>query len=212
MNDWRQDLLDRLRASPLLTAVEPYGSVTTGRTDGWSDLDVRVGTRGPLDVEGLLGARLWAWQSSGAVVRLVTVDGRFVDLTVDGADPVLPAPPADLTVRFDAALAAVRLGRGNLLIGLHLVLGIGREALVESMRTVDTATGTVHHPSPTPWDARAAEVAALTAAPLVPETALRALELVGTWRAEREPDVVPDTSGLRALLRRAGCCEPSPAD
>lgn len=204
MNDWRQDLLERLRSSPLLTVVEPYGSVTTGRTDGWSDLDVRVGTRGPLDLERLLGARLWAWQASGAVVRLVTVDGRFVDLTVDGADPVLPAPPADLAIRFDAALAAVRLGRGNLLIGLHLVLGIGREALVESMRTVDTATGTVHHPSPTTWDARAAEVAALTAGPLVPGTALRALELVGRWRAEREPHVVPDTSGLRALLRRAG--------
>ncbi|MGU3411350.1 hypothetical protein ACLBWP_14680 [Microbacterium sp. M1A1_1b] len=203
MTDWRNDLLDRMRAWPALDAVQLYGSVATGTVDGWSDLDVRVVAHAPLDVEALLDAPLWAWQQAGAQLRLVTGDGRFVDLSVQGAEMVLPRPPSDNALRFDAALAAVRLGRGNLLIGLHLVLGIGREALVESMRTADAATGTVHHPQPTPWDADAAEVAALTTAPLAPETALRALELAGRRRAARQEGFVPDETGLRALLRRA---------
>jgi hypothetical protein len=214
--DWQHVLLDRLRSVLSPDAVEPYGSVTDGAgVDGWSDLDVRVRTRGPIDVEDLVDAPLWAWQESRSEavqqLRLVTADGRRVDLTIDGPPAVLPDPPADDGVRFDAALAATRLGRGNLLIGLHLVMGIGREALVESMRTADLATGTVHHRLPTAYDVRAAEVAALASGPLVPELALRAHELYGRWRAEREPGFALDTTGLVALLERgrAGAVAPT---
>lgn len=201
MTDWRTTLLDRIRDWPTVLAAEPYGSVVTGGVDVWSDLDVRVVARGPLDVEELLGTRLWAWQQAddGAQLRLLTDDGRFVDLAVDGATMLLPPAPADLAVRFDAALAMLRLGRGNRLIGLHLVLGTAREALVTSMRTADAATGTVHHRLPTAWDARADEVAALCAGPLGPETALAAYELAARWDGRPA-----EADGLRALLRRAG--------
>lgn len=207
MTGWQQDLLEHLVSVLPVESVSAYGSVTrAGDLDRWSDLDVRVRMRRPLDVERVLAARLWAWQehrgTTAHELRLVTADGRRVDLTIDGPPPVLPRPPADLAVRFDAALAAVRLGRGNLLIGLHLVLGIGREALVRSMETADLATGTVHHRLPTPFDARAAEVAALTADGLHPAVALRAYELYGQWRAELESDYEPDVSGLVSVLQR----------
>jgi hypothetical protein len=207
MTGWQQDLLERLIGVLPAESVSAYGSVTrAGELDRWSDLDVRVRARHPLEVERVLAARLWAWQEQHGPteheLRLVTADGRRVDLTVDGPPPVLPSAPADLAVRFDAALAAVRLGRGNLLIGLHLVLGIGREALVRSMETADLATGTVHHRLPTSFDARAADVAALTAEGLHPAMALRAYELYGRWRAALEPDYELDASGLVSLLRR----------
>ncbi|TCK65897.1 hypothetical protein [Curtobacterium sp. PhB136] len=208
MGDWRHETLAQLRTALPTGAVEPYGSVAgADALDPWSDLDVRVVTHEPLDVERLLGAPLWAWQGSstesGQQLRLVTRDGRRVDLTVDGPSVLLPEPPSDVDVRFDAALAATRLGRGNLLIGLHLVLGIGREALVQSMVRADLAAGTVHHRLPTPYDARAADVAALTAGALDPTVALRAYELYGRWRAEVDPGYRPDPAGLVAVLRRA---------
>lgn len=207
MTGWQHDLLDRLVRALPAGSVSPYGSVTrAGELDRWSDLDVRVRVRHPLDVEQVLAARLWAWQEERGTtahqLRLVTDDGRRVDLTIDGPPSVLPSPPADLAVRFDAALAAVRLGRGNLLIGLHLVLGIGREALVRSMESADLATGTVHHRMATPYDSRATEVAALAADGLHPAVALRAYELYGKWRAALDPGYAPDASGLVSVLRR----------
>jgi hypothetical protein len=207
MTGWQQDLLERLISVLPAESVSAYGSVTrAGELDRWSDLDVRVRVHHPLHVERALAARLWTWQehrgTTAHELRLVTTDGRRVDMTIDGPPPVLPRPPADQAVRFDAALAAVRLGRGNLLIGLHLVLGIGREALVRSMETADLATGTVHHRLPTPFDARAAEVAALTDEGLHPAVALRAYELYGEWRAALEPGYHADASGLVSVLRR----------
>ncbi|MFJ3384611.1 MULTISPECIES: hypothetical protein [unclassified Curtobacterium] len=211
MGDWRHETLAQLRTALPTGAVRPYGSVAgagagAGVVDAWSDLDVRVVAAEPLDVERVFGVPLWAWQEShtdiGQQLRLVTLDGRRVDLTIEGPAAVLPSPPADNDVRFDAALAAVRLGRENLLIGLHLVMGIGREALVRSMERADLATGTVHHRLPTPYDARAAEVAALTAGALEPTVALRAYESYGRWRAEVEPGYRPDPAGLVAVLHR----------
>lgn len=209
MATWQADLFGRLCAALPDGSVRAYGSLVDGDLDAWSDLDVQVSSSEHLDVERLLHARLWAWQESGTddgqVLRLVTRDGRRLDLTVTGPAVVLPEPPVDDDVRFDAALAATRLGRGNLLIGLHLVLGIGREALVESMRAADLAAGTVHHRVATAFDAHATEVAALTSGALVPETALRAYELYGARRSEREPGYAPDPAGLVALLDLAGC-------
>lgn len=82
-------------------------------------------------------------------------------------------------------------------------MGIGREALVRSMERADLATRTVHHRLPTPYDARAAEVAALTAGTLEPTVALRAYESYGRWRGEVEPGYRPDPAGLVAVVRGA---------
>ncbi|WP_420366008.1 nucleotidyltransferase domain-containing protein [Curtobacterium sp. L3-7] len=208
MATWQAELFERLRAALPDGSVRAYGSLVDGDLDEWSDLDVEVSTSEHIDIERLLDTRLWAWQQSvaedGQVLRLVTRDGRRLDLTITGPAVVLPEPPIDNAVRFDAALAATRLGRGNLLIGLHLVLGIGREALVESMRAADLAAGTVHHRVATPFDARAAEVAALTSDRLEPETALRAYELYGARRSERDSGYAPDPAGLVALIDLSG--------
>ncbi|WP_144754507.1 hypothetical protein [Curtobacterium pusillum] len=203
---WQTDLLEGIRTrAPAGSTVEPYGSVTEpGTLDGWSDVDVALTLTADVDAETLLGGTPWAWQEhqDGATqtVRLVLVDGRRVDLTVQGERVRLPASPVDASVRFDAALAAVRFGRGNDLIGMHLVLGIVRTALVDVMIAVDRATGTDHHRSGSPLDARASEASALLAGPLGPELALRAAEFAGRCRSEIDPDHRADWSGLRAVI------------
>lgn len=203
---WQTDLLERIRTqAPAGSTVEPYGSVTEPRTlDAWSDVDVALTLTDDVDAETLLGGTPWAWQEhrDGATqtVRLVLVDGRRVDVTAHGQRVRLPTPPVDDAVRFDAALAAVRLGRGSDLIGMHLVLGIVRTALVDVMVAIDRATGTDHHRSGSPLDARASEAQTLLAAPLGPDLALRAAEFAGRCRAEIDPDHHADWSGLRAVI------------
>lgn len=210
---WQARLLERLRGVPGVE-VEPYGSVAENRAlDRWSDLDVRIRLAAPMPVETLFGARLWAWQESiddgGQHLRLVFSDGRRVDAAVaDGRRLELPEPPRDNAIRFEAALAASRIGRGSDLIGLHLVLGILREALVQVMLIADRDLGTNHHRLRTEHDARAAEAAAVAAGPLRPETALEACELYGRWRQELEPDYRADWSGLREVLGRAPSLPP----
>ena len=205
MTSWQGRLLEALRAIPGLE-VEPYGSVAEGQDlDQWSDLDVRLRLSGPASAEALFGARLWAWQEAiddaGQHLRLVFSDGRRVDLLAGGAHWLtLPEPPVDNTVRFEAALAASRLGRGSRLVGLHLVLGILREALVQVMLIADRDTGTNHHRRETVHDARAAEAAAVAGRPLRPEMALEACELYAKWRLELDPSYRPDWSGLREVI------------
>lgn len=120
---WQQTLLEQLGvAGPAVRAVRPYGSVLTpSELDRWSDLDAEVDLSADMDARTLLGAELWAWQSTlddGVHrVRLVLRDGRRCDLAVRGAALVLPPPPADNPVRFDLALgrhasAAVRTSSG----------------------------------------------------------------------------------------------------
>lgn len=207
MTSWPGRLLEELRKSPDVE-VEPYGSVAENLDlDGWSDLDVRLRLSVPATAETLFKARLWAALESiddlGQHLRLVFRDGRRVDALVTGAHRLaLPEPPRDNSVRFEAALAASRIGRGNELIGLHLVLGILREALVQVMLIADRDTGTNHHRLGTGHDARAAEAAAVAARPLRPETALEACELYGRWREELEPAYTADWSGLHRVLER----------
>ena len=137
-------------------------------------------------------------------MRLVFRDGRRVDALVTGTHRLaLPEPACDNPVRFDAALAASRIGRGSDLIGLHLVLGILREALVQLMLIADRDTGTNHRRLGTRHDAHAAEAAAIAARRLRPETALEACELYARWRGELEPTYRADWSGLRKVLERA---------
>lgn len=207
MTSWQGRLLEQLQVVPSLEAA-PYGSVAENQDlDGWSDLDVRVRLPAPAPAETLFGARLWAWQETidqaGQHLRLVFSDGRRVDAVVGGVHRLaLPEAPCDNAIRFEAALAASRIGRGSLLIGLHLVLGILREALVQVMLIADRDTGTNHHRLRTEHDARAAEAAAVAARPLRPQTALEACELYARWRQELEPAYRADWSGLHAVLDR----------
>jgi hypothetical protein len=207
VTSWQGRILEGLRLIPGVE-VEPYGSVVEHQTlDPWSDLDVRLRLSVPASAETLFGAPLWAWQESlddgGQHLRLVFSDGRRVDVVVNGRHHMaLPDPPRDNAVRFEAALAASRLGRGSNLVGLHLVLGILRAALVQMMLIADRDTGTNHRRFGTEHDARAAEAAAIAAGRLRPETALEACELYGQWRKELEPTYRADWSGLQQVLDR----------
>ena len=203
---WQEELVARLRLDRALTDVKPYGSSSSGEgVDGWSDLDVVVGSTAHREVEEVLGAPLWAWQEAledDQRLRLVLRDGRRVDLRVEGVPMRLPRPPVDVAVRFDAALAACRIGRGAELIGLHLLLGVLREALLQGMLLADREAGTTHHRAGTAEDRRVAEVGALIARPLHVEAAAEAYGLFGRWRAELDASYAADPSGLEAVLAR----------
>ena len=213
MIPWQLDLLERLE-SLLPGALTPYGSVTDPETlDGWSDLDVLVDTTGTADLESLLGTTLWAHQvavdGTAQVVRAVLEDGRRVDLTFREAPAILPAPAEDNAIRFEAALAAARFGRGSDLIGLHLTLGILREALVAPMIIADRETGTNHHRTSTPQDAQAAEVRDLLTGPLGPTTALESYRLHTRWQtALGKPST--DAAALEQLIDRGLSGAPRP--
>ncbi|UQN28595.1 hypothetical protein [Brachybacterium kimchii] len=196
-----------MRAALPGAEVTVHGSATDpAALDPWSDLDVRIVLDAPVDVEAVLGAPIWAFQhsltESRAVVRTVLVDGRAVDLSVDGGPVVLPEPAPDAAIRFDAALAAARFGRGSELIGLHLTLGIVRETLVQGMLLADRREGTDHHRFATAQDARARETLAVVDGTLSPRTALAAYMQYGRWRRELDPSYRPDGTGLEALIRR----------
>lgn len=208
MRTWQMGTLATLRSSLPNAEVAPYGSaLEPDSMDSWSDLDVAVRTTSVLDLESALGSRIWASQSGRdaqwQVIRLVLEDGRRVDLKVAGPKADLPVPAPDNEVRFDAVLAAVKFGRGNDLIGLHLVLGILREALVHRMVAADRQEGRTHHRRATAQDAHAADVADLLRAPLGTATARGAYELYGASRAEVDPEFVAAPAGLDAVLTRA---------
>ena len=119
-----------------------------------------------------------------------------------------PHPPTDNAVRFDAALAAARFGRGCHLIGLHLTLGVIREALVHRMVAADRAVGTTHHRSETRYDADTPLALEALAEPLGPQTALDAYELYGAWRSATEAGYTADPVGLQAVIDRGRCGSP----
>ncbi|EWS81259.1 hypothetical protein [Brachybacterium phenoliresistens] len=205
MSTWQIDLLEHLRARLPDAEVTAYGSATDPKLlDRWSDLDVAMSLHDSIELEALIDTPLWAFQetSEGAtqIVRAVLADGRRVDLTVQGASAELPRAPIDNAIRFDAALAAVRFGRGNDLIGLHLTLGILREALVQSMISADREHGRSHHRYATIFDPRAEEALAVLRPPSGPRTALSAYAVYARWRQELEPDYEPAPEGLEALI------------
>ncbi|MGP9843617.1 hypothetical protein [Brachybacterium sp. 107] len=207
MRRWQIDSLAELRRSYPDAEVTPYGSVLEPTLlDSWSDLDVAIRITSVVDLESVLGTRIWASQAARdagwQVIRLVLDDGRRVDLKIAGAEAEVPAPASDNQIRFDAALAAARFGRGNDLIGLHLVLGILRESLVHRMVAADRQEERIHHRHATAQDAHAADLAALLRAPLGPTTARGAYELYGASRAEVDPDFVAAPGGLEAVIAR----------
>jgi hypothetical protein len=221
---WQAITLARLSAALVgIGTVEPYGSsVRPDLLDGWSDLDVAIALNRPIefgDLEPGLG-QVWAWQNSPAVegqtLRLVLIDGRRIDIKARitdaeiGSPITLPRAAPDNPVRFDAALAATRFGRGDRLIGLHLTLGVLRECLVVAMLLRDRAEGTDRHRTGSQLDARATEVARwaglageagsdLDVRPTVIEQVCR---LYGEWRAELDAGYRADWSGLGAVIDR----------
>jgi len=205
MSTWQIDLLEHLRARLPDAEVTAYGSAADPvLLDRWSDLDVTMSPDDSFELETLIDAPLWAFQESSEqatqIVRAVFSDGRRVDLTIRGASAILPRAPIDNAIRFDAALAAVRFGRGSDLIGLHLTLGILREALVQCMISADREHGRSHHRSATVFDHRAEEALALLTASSGPRTALSAYAVYAQWRQEIDPGYEPAPEGLEALI------------
>ncbi len=208
---WQDASLAALRRNLPEAEVEPYGSVLVPASmDSWSDLDVSVRAGETFHLETALGSRIWAYQAvqdeRQQVVRTVLEDGRRIDLGVTGAEVLLPEPPEDNAVRFDAALAAVRFGRGSDLIGLHLVLGIFRESLVHRMLAADRSASTTHHRTATDEDRRAADGLSLLSSPLAPATARAVYDHYGAVRAEVDPTFLPSPGGLEAVIARGRAC------
>jgi len=202
---WQQSLLERLRTAPAVGAVRPHGSVLTpDELDRWSDLDVELDLVADVDARTLLGGEPWAWQSTlddGVQhVRTVLADGRRVDFATRGATLELPPEPPDNSQRFDLARAATRFGRGADVIGLHLVLGVVREALVHSMVLADQREGTVHHRFGSATDVAAAASQTALSGALSPSLALRVASFYAESRAAVDEDYRPDWRGLVAVV------------
>lgn len=209
---WQQDLFARIAAVTGIAEVSVHGSAADPATlDGWSDLDLRLRLARNLAAAELLPADpIWAVDDvvseAGQTCRVVLADGRRVDLSITGPHRLtgLPRHP-DGDVRFLAVMAAVRFGREDRLIGLHLHLDLLRHCLVEAMLLRDRDRGTTIHRFGTERDRCADSVAALAGSAGVtpgPEDVRRAVELYGRWRSERDPGYRPDWSGLDAAITR----------
>ena len=203
------ELGDRLRDQG---GVEIAGSATAPASlDGWSDLDLHVelvGSAQPVDL--LTGLPVWAIDDVRAddrqVLRVVLADGRRLDLVVSGGSVAAPQGSVDNDVRFLAALAAAKLGRGDHLIGYHLTLDLLRTCLVQAMLLRDRDLGTTVHRTGSDRDAMASEVAGVAAGSLAvlprPTIVERAVALYAQWRSELEPGYRPDWSGLNGVIER----------
>jgi hypothetical protein len=211
---WQTDLYHEISAVlPPSVGVRAHGSVLTpALLDGWSDLDLHLNLGDTVEIAAIIGPRtIWAFDNltaTGAqVLRIVLMDGRRLDLTVDGPGQVRPPTAADdNSFRFIAALAAAKLGRGDQLIGLHLTLELLRRCLEQAMLLRDRDTDTNIHRHGTKRDASAAAAAQLAQQPLTveprPNVVERTAELYGAWRCELDPDYTPDWSGLDAVITR----------
>ena len=210
---WQLELADELRARLTgSTRLEVAGSGTAPTSlDDWSDLDVKVDLGGrPEPLTLLADLAVWAVTEDRSgdrqVLRSVLRDGRRLDLVVVDGLVTLPPVAPDNDVRFLAALAAAKLGRGDQLIGFHLTLELLRSCLVQAMLLRDRDRGSTVHRFGSERDALAGEVAALAGGPLSvtprPNVVERAVALYARWREELDPDYRPDWSGLSALLDR----------
>ena len=200
------------RLPPSCRAELKGSTLTPTQVDGWSDLDLGLWLGESLDLEVVLGPRsIWAIDeaidSRGQVVRVVLDDGRRVDLSVEGPGRLMTRSPVESnSFRFLAAQAAVKLARGDRLIGLHLLLELCRLCLVQAMVWRDRESGTTVHRYGTARDALAAEVQGLLELPLTvtprPNAVESAAALYDRWRQALDPHYRPDWSGLDALLER----------
>jgi hypothetical protein len=211
---WQDGLYQQIsRALPAPASVSPHGSVLTpALLDGWSDLDLHVHTPETVELTALIGTQtIWAFDSAitngSQVLRMVFIDGRRLDLTIGAGGRVAsPVPAADNNIRFTAAIAAAKLGRGDQLIGLHLTLDLLRRCLEQAMLLRDRDTGTTVHRHGSARDALASTIARLARRPLTidprPNVVELAVDLYGAWRREGDPSYSPDWSGLEAVITR----------
>lgn len=179
--------------------------------DGWSDLDLHIHLPSTAEaVDLLVGLDVWAATDvrnlDTQVLRVVLVDGRRVDLVVNGGRIHVPELAADNEIRMLAALAVTKLGRDDRLIGLHLTLELMRLCLVQAMLLRDRACGTSVHRTGSDLDVLAEEILAVVRGPLDvrqrPNVVEQAVRLYGYWRGQLEPGYVSDWSGLDALIDR----------
>lgn len=210
---WQSELADEL--SGRLSAdgeIVVVGSVTSSESlDGWSDLDVHVDLRGASEpVDLLVGLDVWALSEVHSdrqqVVRAVLRDGRRVDLVVEGGTIVVPGTAVDNDVRFVAALAAAKLGRGDHLIGLHLTLDLLRTCLVHAMELRDRELGTTVHRHGSERDAMADDLVQILQGPIGvtprPNIVEQTVLAYARMRCELDRSYVADWSGLDAVLTR----------
>jgi len=194
-------------------AVELHGSaLEPQQLDGWSDLDLRLTTGGRVPVTMLTtGSDVWAYEDvrtpTTEICRMVLTDGRRVDVSLDGDGRITGLQPApDNEIRFVAAMAATKLGRGDRLIGGHLMLELLRSCLVLAMQLRDRDLGTTVHRHGSDRDRYADQAMSLASLPLTitsrPNIVERATALYATWRAELDAGYRPDWSGLSALIDR----------
>jgi hypothetical protein len=213
-------------------SVRLHGSTAEpGSLDGWSDLDLRLTLSEPVPVPLITGGgRVWAYDdvitTDRQICRLVLDDGRRLDLSVDGPGRITGLPPdgtgigtgtgtgkngqpdtvADNDIRFLAAMAVTKLGRGDRLIGGHLTYELLRHCLVQAMRLRDRDEGTTVHRSGTARDTAAEAVREIATAPLTvtprPGPVERAVRLYATWRADLDDGYRADWTGLDALIER----------
>ena len=116
-----------------------------------------------------------------------------------------PASRVTVKCAFLAALAVTKLGRGDRLIGTHLVLEILQTCLVQAMLLRDREEETTVHRVGGPRDGLKAEIARLARLPLSvtprPNIVERAVGMYEQWRGELESDYKADWRGLEALRR-----------
>lgn len=206
-----QLIMDRLppgaRAEVVGSAADP------GLLDRWSDVDVHLTLTDDHDLDDLLaGSMVWVITESddtdSQLLRIVLTDGRRLDLTVHG--------PGRMTHGHDTAaddprmllvLATVKLGRGDRLIGAHLLLEFLQHCLIQVMLLRDRDEGTTVHRHGTARDREATDVAAVLSLPWVVEPDPRvidaAIALHDRYRSELEPTYRADWSGLIRLLAQA---------
>ncbi len=179
------------------------------------------------------GSSVWSldrqFSSTRSTCRIVLADGRRLDLVVAGSGEfdlaggrcaysdgpayatttgvLVTDEPPDATVnevRFIAAQALVKFGRGDHLIGSHLSLELAQFCLVEAMHLRDRDEGTTSHRFGTDRDDLASDIWAVLQERVIDAGMTRIKRLVehfDRWHTEVDERYVPDWSGLESLAR-----------
>ena len=208
--NWQAGLFAAIgAAAPFGAAVTLRGSATDpALLDGWSDLDLGIELPSDVEITDLVGVQVWAVEDvrdhDGQTCRTVLTDGRRLDLSVTGPGRVVGfGLAADNDVRFLAATATAKLGRGDRLIGLHLLLELWQHSLVQAMQLRDRDTGSTVHRLGSEHDQLADRIGQLATMALDlqdrPTVVERTVELYAAWRSELDADYRPDWQPLHRL-------------
>lgn len=178
--------------------------------------------------------KVWAWDASGGgerrTVRYVFEDGRWLDLVVATSTESLALTSRSLIrhdvvtieslpagkpllheldngFRFASALAVTKIARNDLVIGIHLALGLLRDCLVLAMLIRDRDGGAHHHRVGGPLNEVAFAVCSSHATVSTAQDALtlidHAASLWTTLASRRDASYLEDRRGLTALLDQA---------